>query len=451
MARRWLRAAPLPGPAAGVLDARAVRHGDRRVRLRLWMVRAPIPGTLTLQREYAPPPPRQRCRARRRIANDCSVGTCPDGCSGRGYCLGGKCACVPGWQGDACNEVSAAAAEVAAAAGREALAAAPLSPTAKAADVAAAAARAAAEAAACPRDCSGRGTCVGGECVCREGYGRTPSARGAAGRPEEDADAAEVEEAARSAAATAAAAAHARALAAAREDCSHLRCAQDCTGHGQCDGRLGLCTCDHGWSGADCSRPSCPSGCHGHGYCLGGACACQDCWRGADCATRDADCIRARDPCAGSARGEPRCRRHASRTLSARAAAARAAALALLAKQPPRHVGAVEDAGAAPRGAREPAGPRPSPAAQTAGTAQRRRAADGATVVEASGAPPRGASHGASSGGWVRWVAGQVVEEAVVDGRHVMASGLCVLMLSFVFVAWRVMNAQVAMNYGIVR
>ena len=37
---------------------------------------------------------------------DCSAAkaTCVNGCSGNGFCHNGRCACEPGWSGDACDK-----------------------------------------------------------------------------------------------------------------------------------------------------------------------------------------------------------------------------------------------------------------------------------------------------------------------------------------------------------
>ena len=62
---------------------------------------------------------------------DCAEGGCPNGCSGQGACVGGKCLCAAGWEASDCSVRL------------------------------------------CPHRCSGRGVCLqeSGECVCAHGYG----------------------------------------------------------------------------------------------------------------------------------------------------------------------------------------------------------------------------------------------------------------------------------------
>ena len=121
----------------------------------------------------------------------------------------------------------------------------------------------------CPLDCSGRGNCVNGVCMC------TPPLL--------------------------------------PPDCATAACPNGCSRNGYC--LNGTCFCRPGFEGADCvfngsrSRPrecavvslssaqrvlasffhpagskgGCPNGCGGHGHCVHGACYCEPGWRGRSC------------------------------------------------------------------------------------------------------------------------------------------------------------------------
>ena len=79
--------------------------------------------------------------------------------------------------------------------------------------------------ATCANNCSNRGTCVNGTCVCYPGY--------------------------------------------LGDDCSRLACPSHCSHHGICN--YGQCVCYHGYMGESCDQRACPADCNERGYCVNGA------------------------------------------------------------------------------------------------------------------------------------------------------------------------------------
>lgn len=175
-------------------------------------------------------------------AADCSITTCPGGCSGNGFCNRGKCRCDDGWSGDNC------------------------------------------EIRDCPRNkgvkCSGRGVCERNNatkaynCMCEPGFQGLAceqpvcafgdefpyecSARGTCGKDGK---------------------------------CKCFRgfggetCERRVVKHGYCNAQGG-CVCDKGWNGAACDLLECPLMCSGdNGVCDGftGKCLCKRGWRGSGC------------------------------------------------------------------------------------------------------------------------------------------------------------------------
>ena len=96
----------------------------------------------------------------------------------------------------------------------------------------------------CPSNCSEKGICKDGKCVCNSGF------KG--------------------------------------DDCSTINpstCPNDCSGHGECDNSTATCKCDDGYEGDDCSDldKTCPNDCSGHGECDNGRCICEPNYSGDDC------------------------------------------------------------------------------------------------------------------------------------------------------------------------
>lgn len=84
------------------------------------------------------------------------------------------------------------------------------------------------------------------------------------------------------------------------------KCPKDCSGHGKCDPKKGVCLCALGWQGKACDLAPCPGTnevheCSGHGNCnfpqassqswYGGTCVCDDGWYGSKCTKFPPPCI----------------------------------------------------------------------------------------------------------------------------------------------------------------
>ncbi|XP_077142225.1 tenascin-X isoform X3 [Ranitomeya variabilis] len=92
----------------------------------------------------------------------------------------------------------------------------------------------------CPEDCNDQGQCVKGQCICFKGFSGL--------------------------------------------SCGFKACPNNCNYHGRCED--GACVCDSGYAGEDCSSRTCPKNCMNHGRCEGGVCICHSGFSGPDCGTR---------------------------------------------------------------------------------------------------------------------------------------------------------------------
>ena len=84
---------------------------------------------------------------------------------------------------------------------------------------------------------------------------------------------------------------------------SVTQCPLDCSNRGVCHGKT--CQCPVGWGGADCSQPlPCPNGCSMHGVCTDGVCECAPGFGGPSCAKRVALLL---TPCPSNCKGRGVC------------------------------------------------------------------------------------------------------------------------------------------------
>lgn len=60
-------------------------------------------------------------------------------------------------------------------------------------------------------------------------------------------------------------------------------CPFNCNGHGICNERSHMCTCDFGWGGIGCDQQVCPDVCNSHGTCNNNRCTCDPGYAGYDC------------------------------------------------------------------------------------------------------------------------------------------------------------------------
>ena len=148
---------------------------------------------------------------------DCSLPlSCPNECSGQGFCRNGNCTCYPGYAGADCSE------------------------------------------SVCPVDCLHHGSCVGGKCVCSAGYMGE-----ACDRPRCPNDCTELS--------------RAESCVAGQCKCKESYFGSECE-HRRCHGRgthngtaLAPCVCEEAYEGDDCEGVS-------HGIVLNGSQYCRVCF-----------------------------------------------------------------------------------------------------------------------------------------------------------------------------
>merc|ERR1711968_39598 len=218
----------------------------------------------------------------------CSRSACPNGCSGKGKCTVDGCKCDVGFTGDRCekeycvNQCSSNGyCDVA-------------TKMCKCDDNWGGPDCSKSQIARCPNDCSFHGVCqfdnnLNSTCVCDVDYWG--------------------------------------------DDCSQLKCLNNCSGNGRClngtclcdpgyeqpdcygdhkkssvgclrncsapngycDEKLNKCVCNAGFAAPDCSHMGCPNNCFGNGKCVMGSCQCENGFTGLDC--REKEC---EDNCNGN-------------------------------------------------------------------------------------------------------------------------------------------------------
>ncbi|XP_043193937.1 teneurin-m-like isoform X3 [Amphibalanus amphitrite] len=185
-----------------------------------------------------------RCECRAGFGGeDCSEMACPLLCSGNGEYRDGQCHCKPEWKGRECSlrhdqcEVPDCSGHGRCREGTCRCAQGYKGEFCEQLD--------------CPHPtCQGHGFCVEGVCVCQKGW------RGA--------------------------------------DCSEtdqdaLNCLPDCSNHGQFDPDRRQCVCFPEWTGAVCDTPVCSLDCGPHGFCERNQCQCEPGWTGPHCQSRTCD------------------------------------------------------------------------------------------------------------------------------------------------------------------
>ena len=148
--------------------------------------------------------------------------------------IGGQsaCACLPGWNGVACERAATAASAVT-------------------------------TASQCLNACSQHGACVNGTCECYAGWSGPDCAVRTTGAVYLDS--------------SGGCSMVAKSVVVEGSELFH----NPCSGRGVCVD--GLCECDDGWGGVECSSKLCPAGCSSHGFCMDGVCSCEAGWEGIDC------------------------------------------------------------------------------------------------------------------------------------------------------------------------
>ncbi|XP_063794225.1 tenascin-X isoform X2 [Pseudophryne corroboree] len=123
----------------------------------------------------------------------------------------------------------------------------------------------------CPEDCNDQGHCVKGTCICFKGYFGVSC--GSKGCPKNCQNRGRCEDG----------------LCVCDpgftgEDCSSRTCPKNCMNQGKCEG--GVCVCFSGFTGPDCGTKACPRNCLNRGKCENGVCACRPGFSGVDCGSR---------------------------------------------------------------------------------------------------------------------------------------------------------------------
>eukprot|EP00062_Callorhinchus_milii_P001146 gi/632936225/ref/XP_007893009.1/ PREDICTED: teneurin-1 [Callorhinchus milii] len=178
-------------------------------------------------------------------------------CYSHGTCIAGTCICIPGYQGDSCEEDDC------------------LDPT-----------------------CSGHGLCVDGVCHCASGWTGVKCEVSANVCHEQCSGHGTLLPDTSTSTCTCD-------LNWTGYDCSTEICKVDCGDHGIC--LNGLCHCEEGWTGTMCDQQACHPLCTEHGKCKDGVCQCSPGWEGEHCTVAQYLDNVVKEGCPGLCNGNGRC------------------------------------------------------------------------------------------------------------------------------------------------
>mmetsp|Transcript_119610 Transcript_119610/g.194548 ORF Transcript_119610/g.194548 Transcript_119610/m.194548 type:complete len:879 (-) Transcript_119610:89-2725(-) len=251
----------------------------------------------------------------------CQHSRCPGDCSGHGYCFSGRCQCSGSFGGEACllqvhSEKVATLKiplQLPRLKGLPSPALSTLRSSTKEHHLKHASSLNKMDD-KCPRQCSNRGNCVEGSCLCYSGFFSSDcskvsccNGRGACPASEGDSCKCDPGWSGKNCEAELVcldptcsghgACSHGQCICAlgyggascemSSDGVGFMSCQGRCSDHGTCAGKHArYCDCESGWTGMFCDvamKDGCADDCNGHGTCMGGFCSCHAPWEGAAC------------------------------------------------------------------------------------------------------------------------------------------------------------------------